>query len=156
VRSGSEAQERPPFDGRIPRAAEVIYFAGLFDGEGSFDVINGTTPRLKIMTSCRPTIDWLEGRFGGKVYKAKGTKLSKKPLWSWHLLRQADVRALLEKSSAFLITKRNRAQAALMLLDHLQNATHADYKDPQWRAEHAACAERVRARYWDSLAGQGQ
>lgn len=150
MRSGSEANKTIPLGGRTPTKEDFIYFAGLFDGEGSIDVANNRirVPRLKITMTDGPTLDWLYETFGGNVIIENPSGSAKLKAWKWYAIRQVDVRAILEGALPYLKLKRRRAEAALAVLDYLRAATGPSYKDDAWLDELYRLSDQCYARSW--------
>lgn len=134
----------------MPTREDFAYFAGLFDGEGSIDMSTGRirVPRLKLSMTDYPTIQWLADTFGGNVYFEKPSGSAVKDAWKWSATPQSHVRMVLEGSLPFLITKRDRAEAALAVLDYLKAATGSSYRDDGWFQGLVELGERCFARAW--------
>lgn len=145
---GKKADQRVPFGGLEPSETDFAYFAGILDGEGSFDVSNHRNPRIKVAMTDGPTIAWLEDTFGGRVQVENPSGSAKLVAWKWYLLQRADVRDILERAMPYLITKRDRAKAVLDALEYLSHANNSSHKDPTWNFGLQDLLEPVYARSW--------
>lgn len=94
--------------------ADLPYFAGILDGEGTIDP---SRRRMCVTNTHRPLLDWIAERWGGCVnvsrnYMTDGCK--RKPKWCWTLSgRRAFV--LLVQTRPYLLVKAERADEALEL-----------------------------------------
>lgn len=150
MRSGKEAQKTIPMGGREPSVEDFIYFAGLFDGEGSIDVSTGRirTPRLKVAMTDGPTIDWLYETFGGNMCHENPSGTAKLAAWKWYAVRQVDVKAILTGARPYLKLKARRADAALDALEYLSYASGPSYSDDAWLDGLYERVEKCYARAW--------
>lgn len=72
---------------------DLAYAAGFIDGEGCFYVgfRRGVRGRrcfpctVTVAQTERDSLQRLQGLFGGKVYEAKTTGFSKRPVWTWSI-----------------------------------------------------------------------
>lgn len=96
---------------------DVIYTAGLFDGEGYVSILhsdsrpNNYSIRVGISMTHLPTIDFLVSRFGGSFLEKKVTG-NRKDQYTWYCGNKLAL-DFLEKVLPFLITKKNQAVLAL-------------------------------------------
>lgn len=135
--SAEKIARRLPLGGRRPSSNDYCYLAGLFDGEGSIDVLNGTSPRLKISMTDGPTLYWLGHTFGGRVYYEKASGSARQAAWRWNLLQRRDVAAVIRGMLPYLKLKRARCLCALDAIAVLESGD---------RSNLSATLERVRAR----------
>lgn len=97
------------------------YAAGFFDGEGCVFVTkcshyhyrNGYNLYLAIMVgnTNKAILDWLQRKFGGKIYLHKGRE-RRKPYWHWQLQRQKAV-PFLKGILPYLKIKQDQVKLAL-------------------------------------------
>jgi hypothetical protein len=71
-----------------PQQADVIYAAGLFDGEGSTNIYKSKgygfcTFAVSIWQTHLPVLEWMSETFGGHVYPRPGTN---KLNWEWRIV----------------------------------------------------------------------
>jgi hypothetical protein len=92
---------------------DIIYFAGLFDGEGC---IGSTVPKsgwpcicLDVGQSKREVLDWIQERWSGRVRLGKNA-------FHWHIQSQAEVEAVLLSLLPYLKVKKQEAIIALQML----------------------------------------
>lgn len=64
---------------------KIIWFAGLFEGEGTFCFCKNVGRQLSIQMTDKDIIDRLQTFFGGKVYNIKKRKEHHKDSWVWVL-----------------------------------------------------------------------
>lgn len=106
----------------MPNRDDLIYAAGLFDGEGSISITRQIrkgcvspihTLAVRLSNTDRPTLDWMHETFTGNV-SPNGNKPDEnhKPAWCWSLDCQKAMR-FLESVEPFLRIKRNQAQIGI-------------------------------------------
>lgn len=98
-----------------PSTNDIIYTAGLFDGEGSISLLSEYGRSLTLMVALgntdRPIIDWLRATFGGNDHTEKADGLSRKPFWRWYIRGDAAF-SFLELIRPHLKIKRENAWLA--------------------------------------------
>lgn len=70
-----------------PDAAECLYAAGFFDGEGCISLgPTGRTVRAQMVlgNTNLPVLEWLREHWGGQIY-AKKDRIQRRPQWQWRL-----------------------------------------------------------------------
>jgi hypothetical protein len=103
-----------------PTQEDIIYLAGIVDGEGSIGIDVGKprgrmrSPnhflRLQISNTYAPLIRWIEARFGGRATPQRGLRL--RTCWQWVEHGQAAV-DLLRRIQPYLIVKQQQTRLAL-------------------------------------------
>lgn len=99
---------------------KVIYLAGIADGEGHFALtrtVNGKKyhylqPRIVIVNTDRPLIDWIKRWFGGYVYTYKAgsdPRRTCKDLHRWQIVGEKAV-ILARELQPFLIVKKQQVK----------------------------------------------
>jgi hypothetical protein len=103
----------------------VIYAAGLFDGEGCITMwkrSGGSRPRLRVSVSGAylPTIEWLKDSFGGTIQKGKptvGKRGAGKAVHFWRDNTIAGCLKFLQTIRPFLREKADQADLAILYLE---------------------------------------
>ncbi len=97
---------------------EIIYLAGLIDGEGYIGIVphqkKYTRAILSISTTSPEIIDFLKNRVGGQVsmfYPKEGDTHS--PYWRWIMKRKKELKELLTKILPYLRCKKANAELVL-------------------------------------------
>ena len=96
------------------------YFAGFFDGEGSFQYLNnGTTLRVNLGNTNFSLLEEMQKNFGGHIYELGGKSRPdhRKPMKQWSLGKKDGLERFLLAILPYLITKR---RAALSGLDNIR------------------------------------
>ena len=93
------------------------YAAGYLDGEGSFAIShqsNGVVKRRVQVTSTHlPTLKLLQDAWGGQIYTKKLTAISRKPLYTWLIVRSSGAEAMLAAIIPHMVEKREAAELLL-------------------------------------------
>jgi len=100
-----------------------IYLAGLVDADGSVGIINAKkkkkkrypTPYLMVTNSYKPVLDWLSGKFGGRIQKLpdnRGMFKTTKDCYQWHL-RWSNCIKLLKKIQPYMKIKKDKANEVI-------------------------------------------
>ncbi len=123
---------------------KLIYFAGIIDGEGCIGIelqsANGKSrkvdyyiPRLAVINTCYPLIEWIINVFGGKHHirkKENGRKL----IYVWNIFGK-DLEDIIRAIEPYLIVKK---EAAKLILEYraticdewnISNDTHKKRKE---------------------------
>lgn len=122
---------------------DLVYLAGLFDGEGTVEVrlaerSNRTpcwTVRIAITNTDGRVIHWLVDTFGGKVYSPKRVK-SNKIVYQWSLSARPN-KELIKELFPFLKIKKIQVEMLLEFLD-LMGSTGYRITNHEEREEVAA------------------
>ncbi len=123
---------------------DLVYLAGLFDGEGCVQVRNHRRAGITIAMNDEPTIKWLLNTFGGKMWPQKRTH-------RWELVRVADLAWLLPRLIPFARLKRPRLEAALALVDFTKERPGLENAQlDAWSAKLPLMTEPLKARYYDT------
>ncbi len=103
------------------------YFAGLLDGEGCiFRYANRPgCYGVYLANTDRNMVEWIRQNFGGYVVPQRKRVTRWQRIWVWRLTRKAEIAQLLKLVLPYLITKRERAEAAI------QDIT-ASFGDMEW------------------------
>lgn len=114
--------------------ADLAYFAGLVDGEGSIYLRKGVRGnlqmRLSVVNTNEVLIDWIVSRFGGKKYLVERTSRSNhKPAYHWHLQSQAAV-VVLRDIAQYLVAKKPQAELAIYAWENRQPTPIAKRRAP--------------------------
>ncbi len=98
---------------------QIIYLAGIMDGEGTFHIGNHNkstrhlTSRLYVVNTDQRLIEWLHKSFGGLIYSRNS---SKNPHWKtkfeWVVVT-GEILTLSEAILPFLICKREQAEVMI-------------------------------------------
>lgn len=110
---------------RLQGEIEVAYTAGFFDGEGSVNSIRIASKRsasykvhTSVMNTERSVLEWLQGRFGGKIYdhgfKKKPTNW--RPGYQWHINQVDALEAFLRAIRPYLRIKGALTDNALEMI----------------------------------------
>ena len=105
---------------------DLLYLAGIVDGEGCVSVTYGTKSgheriRLTVSNSDRHLIDWLTSRIGGSVSKNK-TKRNRKPAYHWEIYAN---KAFIVLTLLLPYLKLKKRQAELCLQFHTDKSKRA-------------------------------
>ena len=94
------------------RQHDLVYLAGLFDGEGTIgyrkrgvDKLH-TRLEMEIKMADEPVIDWLVQTFGGTKVKRPRQKLNHKDQWRWRITAD-NAKSLYESLRPWLKIKNN-------------------------------------------------
>ena len=103
---------------KIPDKEKLIYFAGIFDGEGCVRLFKEKKggrlqPELKVTNTSKELADWLINNFGGRLRVFRLKEERHKPCYDWHIYRTKDIIRLLELILPYLIVKREKASLVL-------------------------------------------
>ncbi len=101
---------------------DVAYVAGLIDGDGCIRFQSRKRgrkrrpPEIVVSNSCKVVVEWLQKRFGGRIYvdNRRGRRVS----YSWRLYRKEEVRRLLRMVLPFLKVRRRQAELVLYYLEN--------------------------------------
>lgn len=96
---------------------EAAYFAGILDGEGTFDLRGGRSVRLIIGNCNTDLMEWLIV-IGGGVHMTKQFP-NRQPHYRWQLNQRGDVLKLLMQVEPYMLIKRTKAQEAIQLIQSL-------------------------------------
>ena len=138
------ATEDLTFDPAPISERDLVYLAGLFDGEGCVVVKSHRRAGITLSMNDEPTITWLQATFGGRL-------LRQKKQYRWELDRVADLAWLLPRLIPFTRLKRLRLEAALALVEFtklrpgLKNAQLA-----AWNEKLPAMTAPLQARHYDT------
>lgn len=119
----------------------LIYAAGLIDGEGSILLTRGSRndkfrhPCVSVSNTSKELIDFLKENFGGTVSKHKTYKAHHKPSWSWSVSYNAAV-LFVEQIRPFLKEK-SKCKRCDMILTSYKSLTNRNgkYTDAQVHAK---------------------
>ena len=113
----------------------LIYLAGLIDGEGCICCINPSAEPnkyklvLEVAVVYRPVLEWAKLLFGGSLYK---TTQNSKQIWRWRLAA-VDAILLLKEVVPYLKIKKKEAVEALRYEKTLNDSpTRRWQRIPQW------------------------
>lgn len=150
-----------------PTEADLIYLAGIFDGEGCIhnwrDGRYGRNPMrnsgvgMTVKMSHYKTIKDFADFFGSRV-KTRKTAATNKFMWEWELRKRGQVHVALTQLLPYLKIKQPQAEAALLFLE----ATG----EPLWHRELSDLEVKIRdmvytkikqcnAGLWDNLEVKG-
>lgn len=128
---------------------ELIYLAGLFDGEGCVSINKVTARRYKrpgfqlrtsvSITDEQAALDF-QNRFGGKVYKR--TKARAAPYWMWVTVARQSL-AFLNEIEPFLRIKKEVALVGIDFQSYRDANQSQNKSDEYWNREFE-CYEKVR------------
>ena len=95
---------------------DLIYLAGYIDADGFFGIYGKYigTGRIGVTNCCKPTLDWLQATFGGRVSVQREAQGNWRRCWSWILGGRKTVE-LCEQLLPYLKEKQPRAQCLLDL-----------------------------------------
>ena len=102
-----------------PQIKVVAWAAGIFEGEGSINIIPNrpSCASLQVSMTDLDILERLQDIFGGYIYTKQKQKPHHKQGWTWQMSRKADVYATLEKLLPWFGER--RSFRALNVLDHL-------------------------------------
>ena len=106
-----------------PTPLEWAYFAGLVDGEGSLFVQQrpySFKSELEITNTHKPTLEWIQARFGGSLKPRAQRNNHWKPYYRWRVVSNPMLAPLLRNVLPFLVTKRRQAEIMLELIETIQ------------------------------------
>jgi hypothetical protein len=99
------------------KKTQIAYLAGLFDGEGYVGIVKkhpkarhnpSHVLQVEISNTHKPTIDFVNRRFSGCVYKFKPTMRTRKICWDWRGTNRNAIK-FLETVLPYLRIKRSQA-----------------------------------------------
>ncbi|HEX3124009.1 MAG TPA: hypothetical protein VHQ21_11980 [Rhodanobacteraceae bacterium] len=108
------------------------YVAGLFDGEGCFQVVRHRTtlvPRVLVVNTSRDVLDLLKAQFGGDISPMKRRKALWKTAYQWRLSNQAALN-FMSAIEPWLRIKQEQAHLACAI-----DATRPGYGGGSWNEE---------------------
>jgi hypothetical protein len=98
--------------------AEVAYTAGIIDGEGCLTAYmrpNGAIEiRVDVVNTSRELLDWLQSRWGGKIYTRKSVNARHKPQYACEIRRAAAI-DMLRDVRPFLVAKAQQADVMIAM-----------------------------------------
>ena len=105
----------------MPASPEIIYFSGLFDGEGCILSRKGKHPSgtdcwqvwISVANNNKEVMDWLVDKIGGNYYVSSNKHIS----YTWTLWKRDEIKKLLENCLDFLIVKKKQARVCLKILE---------------------------------------
>lgn len=90
------------------RKDDLLYFAGILDGEGSISLLGEYGRSLTLIaavgSTSRVLIDWMLDTFGGTVSLDKPGPMSRRPFWRWQV-RGNPAAVLLQATQPFMKIK---------------------------------------------------
>lgn len=102
---------------------DIVYAAGLFDGEGSISLVKHRinrwhSPQVSIASTDYEVCEWFQSRFGGTIVTKQPRQPNHSLSWDWRL---TDRRALdfLAKMRPYLVIKRKIRRIDLLLNDYI-------------------------------------
>lgn len=101
----------------------LIYTAGLIDGEGSILLAKSRSsdkfrhPSVSLTSTSKELIDFLKENFGGTVCKQKTYKSHHKPSWSWRVSYN-DAVLFIEQIWPFLKERSKRKRCEMILTSY--------------------------------------
>lgn len=124
---------------------KIAYMAGLFDGEGSIAIYQGSL-FLTINMTHEPTIRWVGANFGGSVTGPhKVTSQKHRPCYRWRTV-SSQAMALLGQLIPHLITKQAQAAIAMQLWEEQmfgeKSALNSNHYSEMAQARQALLIER--------------
>ena len=118
--------------------ADLAYFAGLLDGEGSFCLKNNGSHRFSCQIQIGSTdirvLTWVRDRFSGSVNLERRNNPRHKPMWRW-CSSASTIDAILAGVLPYLITKREQAEVMIAYrstLGPLVKEKRSTYDTPDW------------------------
>lgn len=94
---------------------KVAWLAGFLDGEGCITILRQArsdyvsyTAAIIVVNTHEPTIRYIQGTFGGKVYHIKGTERAR-DRWQWQAIGNQAV-DLAQQLEPYLVTKKKAAE----------------------------------------------
>ena len=97
-----------------PTQADIIYLAGIVDGEGSINIStrpSGYQLSLSVSNTAESLIRWLEDRFAGYT-RPYGIRPRRRPCWRWTITGDAAA-SLLKRLQYHLLIKSYQARLAM-------------------------------------------
>ena len=110
------------------RKEDIIYLAGIIDGEGTISVNIGRKKgtdapylhgQLRVANTNLELINWLVSKFSGSIIKRKKKESYHKQGYEWHL-GMHPASEILKKCRAFLIIKKEQAELFIKLADRMK------------------------------------
>ncbi len=92
---------------------DIIWAAGFFDGEGTVGAYNGAVIAA-VVNTYRPSVVWLQDRFGGSVVKVRDQHDHVRAAWRWTVCGSA-ARRFLSTVLPWLQEKLPQAEVALSM-----------------------------------------
>lgn len=132
---------------REPTQKQLIYFAGLFDGEGSINILH-KKPRyfslnIAITNTNIQVINWLKYNFNGHIRISNKQNLKHKTTYNW-TSTSIQARKLLEQSLPYLIIKKEQAIIAIEFQKRFYRCNTITNKEIQRRFEFKNRIESMR------------
>jgi hypothetical protein len=128
---------------------DLVYFAGLFDGEGCVTLQEGRRGHLVVGMTDMATMWWVHDTFGGTLSTEPRPNPKHSTLYKWVLHRRADVEWLTAAILPYCRCKAERLTALLTLIDFSKlrpGLTGQELDD--WNAKLPSLAAPLTARYW--------
>jgi hypothetical protein len=94
----------------MDRTQQITWFAGLFEGEGTFTFSNGKPKRLAIQMTDLDVLNRVQEFFGGGIHEASKVQDHHKQSWVWYLSGASSVELVKEMLPYLLGRRRQRAE----------------------------------------------
>ena len=141
--------DAPQIDPTIVQESKYAWLAGLLDGDGSIVLTDRSNKHyqrvdVRVVNTALNLIAVLHATFGGGVTssapRGNASFQGKKTVYTWQSYRQETNLEILRETAPYLVSKRDRAEAGIALIEELQrrrreNPTHSR---PEIRAKMSA------------------
>jgi hypothetical protein len=91
---------------------DLSYIAGYIDGEGCFWIGQHHKIGLSVSNTHKPTIEWLQRKFGGSISNPRKRKQHHRPVYTWQIVSQEALKVL----QAVVPFLREKTEQALLLI----------------------------------------
>lgn len=117
----------------------IIWFTGLFEGEGTFNIVKSTAKCISLTSTDLDVLERIQQYIGGNICTSKRIKENWKQAYIWSL-SGLQAKNIVEEIKPFLLQRRNnRAQDWLDIFN--QNVTNQELKKTEIVEKHLKVIE---------------
>ena len=117
------------------RITKVAWFAGLFEGEGTFNFANGKPKAMSIQMTDEDVLNRVQKNFGGSVHLLKKRQDHWKDCWKWSITGQKSV-DLAKEIKPFLLSRRQARCEEYIKLYKSREAFRQNREDFRTKVKH--------------------
>ena len=107
------------FDAASVSEADMAYFAGIIDGEGSIGAWTANASglygaKIVMVNTDERLMKWVVSRFGGRYYVFQPGSYGSKPCYRWQETRMRNVLAVCQAIYPYLVIKKVQCRRAIV------------------------------------------
>lgn len=98
----------------IPTDLDYAWFAGIFDGEGTFSFHRGVAKSIAVQMTDQDVIERIHRLFGGSICVSTPNNPKYKPTWRWSLYRGTATRLIIAMYPLLCARRQDRAREFIL------------------------------------------